>query len=91
MLGVLQPVMYFVFENYGLKYTTTSFTGIVSSVSPIFTAILGAIMLKERPNMKQWACIGISIVGAGIYWDRKPVELDHDPHADDFNKDIWEG
>ena len=63
MLGVLQPVLYFVFENYGLKYTTTSFTGIVSSVSPIFTAILGAIMLKERPNVKQWACIGISIVG----------------------------
>ena len=63
LLGVLQPVLYFVFENYGLKYTTTSFTGIVSSVSPIFTAILGAIMLKERPNVKQWACIGISIVG----------------------------
>ena len=35
--------------------------------------------------------VGISIVGAGIYWDRKPIELDHDPHADDFNKDIWEG
>lgn len=63
LLGVLQPVLYFVFENYGLKYTTTSFTGIVSSISPIFTAILGAIMLKERPNGKQWACIGISIAG----------------------------
>lgn len=63
LLGILQPVLYFVFENYGLKYTTTSFTGIVSSISPIFTAILGAIMLKERPNVKQWACIGISIVG----------------------------
>ena len=63
LLGILQPVLYFVFENYGLKYTTTSFTGIVSSISPIFTAILGAIMLKERPNVKQWVCIGISIVG----------------------------
>ena len=63
LLGILQPVLYFVFENYGLKYTTTSFTGIVSSVSPIFTAILGAVLLKERPNGKQWAFIGISIVG----------------------------
>lgn len=63
LLGVLQPVLYFVFENYGLKYTTTSFTGIVSSVSPIFTTILGAVMLKERPNLKQWLFIGISIVG----------------------------
>lgn len=63
LLGLLQPVLYFILENYGLKYTTTSFTGIVSSISPIFTAILGAVILRERPNWKQWSCIGISIVG----------------------------
>ncbi len=63
MLGILQPVLYFVFENYGLKYTTTSFTGIVSSISPIFTAILGVIFLREKPNWKQWSCIVLSIVG----------------------------
>lgn len=63
LLGILQPVLYFVFENYGLKYTTTSFTGIVSSISPIFTAILGVIFLREKPNWKQWLCIVISIAG----------------------------
>lgn len=63
LLGILQPVLYFVLENYGLKYTTTAFTGMISSVSPIFTAILGAIHLRERPNKKQWLCICISIAG----------------------------
>ena len=63
MLGILQPVLYFVFENYGLKYTTTSFTGIVSSISPIFTAILGVIFLREKPTWKQWCCIVLSIIG----------------------------
>lgn len=63
LLGILQPVLYFVLENYGLKYTTTAFTGMVSSVSPIFTVILGAVMLRERPNLRQWICIGVSIVG----------------------------
>jgi drug/metabolite transporter (DMT)-like permease len=63
LLGVVQPVFYFIFENYGLKYTTTSFTGMVSAISPIFTAILGAIFLKERPNLKQWAFILVSIAG----------------------------
>lgn len=63
MLGVLQPVLYFIFENYGLKYTTTSFTGIISSMSPVFGAILGVIILKEKPNIKQWVCIFISIAG----------------------------
>ena len=62
-LGMLEPVLYFFLENYGLKYTTTSFTGIVSSISPIFTAILGAIFLRERPNLKQWLCIALSITG----------------------------
>ncbi len=63
LLGVVQPVIYFIFENYGLKYTTTSFTGMISAVSPIFTAILGAIFLKEHPNWKQWAFILVSIAG----------------------------
>ncbi len=63
LLGVFQPILYFVLENYGLKYTTTSFTGMVSSVGPVFTAALGAIMLRERPNWKQWICIAVSISG----------------------------
>lgn len=63
LLGILQPILYFVLENYGLKYTTTSFTGMISSISPIFTAILGALILRERPNKKQWICIAISIAG----------------------------
>ena len=63
LVGILQPVLYFILENYGLKYTTTSFTGLVSSISPIFTAILGVIFLREKPNFKQWICIGLSIIG----------------------------
>ena len=63
LLGLLQPVLYFVLENYGLKYTTTSFTGMVSSVSPVFTAILGAVMLRERPNVRQWIAIAVTITG----------------------------
>lgn len=63
LLGILQPVLYFVFENYGLMYTTTSFTGVMSSVSPIFTCILGALLLREIPNGKQWICILVSIFG----------------------------
>ena len=63
LLGVLQPVLYFALENYGLAYTTTSFTGIVASISPIFTAVLGVIFLREKPNGKQWICILLSIAG----------------------------
>ena len=63
LLGLLQPVAYFYLENYGLKFTTTSFTGMVSATNPIFTAIAGALILREKPNGKQWVCMGLSIVG----------------------------
>lgn len=63
LVGLLQPVLYFILENYGLKYTTTSFTGITSSISPIFTALLGVLLLREKPNGKQWLCVFLSIAG----------------------------
>lgn len=65
-IGILQPVLYFILENYGLKYTTTSFTGIISSMSPVFTAILGVLLLKEKPNLRQWLCILVSILGVAM-------------------------
>ena len=66
LAGLLQPVLYFVLENYGLKYTTTAFTGMISSISPIFTALLGVVMLRERPNGKQWICIVLSVIGVAM-------------------------
>ena len=63
LVGFLQPVLYFLLESYGLEYTTASFTGIIASISPVVTAILGVIFLGEKPSPKQWCCIGLSIVG----------------------------
>ena len=63
LTGILQPCLYFVFENYGLAWTTTSFTGMISAISPILTAMLGALILKEVPNWKQWISIVVSICG----------------------------
>ena len=63
LVGFLQPILYFLLESYGLEYTTASFTGIIASISPVFTAVLGGILLNEKPTFKQWIFIGVSIVG----------------------------
>jgi len=63
LLGIIQPVLYFFLENYGLSYTTTSFTGMISALAPVFTTILGALILKEKTGKKQWLCICVSIAG----------------------------
>ena len=66
VLGLVQPVLYFILENYGLKYTTTSFTGMMSAVGPIFAAVLGVIFLREKPTWKQWLFTVLSIIGVAI-------------------------
>lgn len=63
LLGLLQPGLYYILENYGLKYTTTSFTGVISSTSPVLTIVLGAFILREKPNVRQWLCVAASILG----------------------------
>ena len=63
LMGVLQPVLYFLLENYGLKYAASSFAGVVSSISPALAIALGALILRERPTLKQWICAGLSMLG----------------------------
>lgn len=63
VLGLLQPLIFSTLENYGVKFTTTSFTGLIASISPVFSAILGVFLLREKPNWKQWLCIILSISG----------------------------
>ena len=46
-----------------MKFSTTSFTGLIASISPVFSAILGVFLLREKPNWKQWICIVLSISG----------------------------
>lgn len=62
-LGLLQPLIFSTLENYGVKFSTTSFTGLIASLAPVFSAILGVFLLREKPNWKQWLCIALSIAG----------------------------
>ncbi len=63
LAGLMEPCLYFVLESYGLAYTTTSFTGMLSATTPIISAIAGALILHEIPNLRQWASIVLSIIG----------------------------
>ena len=37
-----------------------------------------------------YVLVAIAIIGWGAYTAKKEEIVLHDPHADDFNKDIWE-
>jgi drug/metabolite transporter (DMT)-like permease len=63
LLGLCEPVIYFIGEQYGLKYTNSAFSGVMIAVIPIVTLIMTAIFLKERPAKLQWLFSFLSILG----------------------------
>lgn len=60
-LGLLQPVLYFIGENYGIRYATSSFAGIMIALIPVVAMFLGAPILKEKPTRLQalFACCSL--------------------------------
>lgn len=66
VLCFMQPVLYFIFETFGVRYTSTSEVGIMISMIPVITGILASIFLKEKVNLKQIVCITAAIIGVII-------------------------
>ncbi len=63
LLGLVQPVIYFVCESYGIALTTTSFSGVMIGMSPVVGLILGALFLRERPTAFRALCTLLSVAG----------------------------
>lgn len=63
LLGLAEPCIYFIGEQYGLRYSNSSFSGIMIAVIPIVTLIMAAVFLRERPSRAQWLFSLLSIAG----------------------------
>ena len=64
LCGVCAGTLYFLTENYALKYTTTGNVSLLSGISPIFTTILMAIVYKVR--IKNGEIIGSAAAFVGV-------------------------
>lgn len=63
LLGAMEPCIYFIGEQYGLRYTNSAFSGLMIAVVPIVTLIMAAVFLKDRPSRAQWLFSLLSIAG----------------------------
>lgn len=67
LCGVCAGTLYFLTENYALKYTTAGNVSLLSAISPIFTTLLMALLFRTRISkgviIGSLACfIGVSLV-----------------------------
>ena len=66
LLGAMEPCLYFIGEQYGLRYTNSAFSGVMIAVIPIVTLIMGAVFLKDKPSRAQWLFSALSIAGVVV-------------------------
>lgn len=62
-LGLMQPVIYFICESYGIRETSSSFAGIIIALIPIAGVALGTVLLHEKPTPAQLAFSVLSVAG----------------------------
>lgn len=63
LMSVFQPVLYFVFESYGIAMTTSSFSSVMISMIPVVSMICGVFFLREIPSPLQYVFTALSVGG----------------------------
>lgn len=63
LVAFFQPILYFIFETYGLNLTTSSEAGMMIALIPIFVTILSSFILNEKPQKIQVMFIILSLSG----------------------------
>jgi drug/metabolite transporter (DMT)-like permease len=63
IVAVWQPIIYFIMETMGLKYTSTSEAGVMMAFIPVLVAIFAAFVLDEKPSRAQAVFIAVSVTG----------------------------
>lgn len=64
LISLLGMVLYFIFENTGVKYTDASKAALMISLTPIITAYLSSKILKEKINLIKKIAIIAAFFGA---------------------------
>ena len=70
LLGLVQPVAYFIFENYGILYTSSAVAGTIIAAVPVCCILMDVLVLHERVTVRQVLCAlgavgGVALISVG--------------------------
>ena len=63
LLGLMEPVIYFFGEQYGILHSNTVFSGVMIAMIPIVATLAAAPILKEKPSVGQLLFSFLSVCG----------------------------
>lgn len=62
-MAFAQPLLYFIFELYGLSLVSSALSGVIIALVPIGVMLLATAFLGEKPTGMQLICTIISLMG----------------------------
>ena len=68
-LGLMEPVIYIIGEQYGILHSTTIFSGVMTAMVPIAATLAAWPFLKEKPTVGQllFSVLSVSgVIGIGL-------------------------
>ena len=77
--AVFNPFLYFLGENYGLKFSSPTITSVIIATIPVFTPLAAWFFMRERITWYNFAGILISFIGVLIILVNKQLEFVIDP------------
>ena len=63
LMGLMQPLLYFIFELFGLSLVSSALSGVIIALVPVVVMILATFFLTEKPTVMQILCTLLSIIG----------------------------
>ena len=66
LLALFQPILYFLFETYGIIYTSSAFAGTIVAVIPVASIVTDILIMKSRVASRQVICAVLSALGVAI-------------------------
>lgn len=66
VMGLIQPVLYFITESYGIAMTSASLSGVIIGLVPVAGIIFGALFLREKCSALQVICTLLSVGGVAL-------------------------
>ncbi|MBQ7974823.1 MAG: DMT family transporter [Clostridia bacterium] len=66
IMSVFQPLLYFIFESYGIALTTSAFSSVMIALIPVVAMICGIFVLNEKPSPFQYLFTVLSVAGVAI-------------------------
>lgn len=66
LLGLCQPLLYMIFELYGISLTSSAVSGVIISLSPVLVLLFSNLFLGEKPRGAQYIFAILSFVGVAL-------------------------